>query len=294
MHDAVERLGTFDASDGAEEPALVASAVEFLLEGLHLAAAAEQGPRSRRRDVPAVSGRADPTTMAFLTPDPRAPRPQRSARRRRASPSLAGRRPLPRVGRLAGRPGPDADEIVDALADDLLERRRPGRGAPRTSWSAAVGAAIRHAATCAGSGTSSTGCATAGASCSGRASSRDPLADVRRELDEIVDLERAGVQRRLDETEPGFEPVPRPATSVGADAPPPTRSCSACSAAIAAKRLDSLDALPPDVGARIRGLQDYDFLDGDARERFEELVDRLRRQRARPDRRRACRTRSGR
>ena len=36
MHDAVARLGTFDVSDGAEEPALVASAVEFLLEGLHL------------------------------------------------------------------------------------------------------------------------------------------------------------------------------------------------------------------------------------------------------------------
>ncbi|HEX5826062.1 MAG TPA: hypothetical protein VFY23_00955, partial [Candidatus Limnocylindrales bacterium] len=36
MREAVERLGTFDASDGGEEPALVASAVEFLLEGLHL------------------------------------------------------------------------------------------------------------------------------------------------------------------------------------------------------------------------------------------------------------------
>ena len=36
LRDAVERLGTFDATDGAEEPALVASAVEFLLEGLHL------------------------------------------------------------------------------------------------------------------------------------------------------------------------------------------------------------------------------------------------------------------
>jgi magnesium chelatase subunit I len=36
MRDAVQRLGTFDASDGLEEPALVASAVEFLLEGLHL------------------------------------------------------------------------------------------------------------------------------------------------------------------------------------------------------------------------------------------------------------------
>jgi magnesium chelatase subunit I len=34
---AVDKLGTFDVTDGAEEPAVVASAVEFLLEGLHLA-----------------------------------------------------------------------------------------------------------------------------------------------------------------------------------------------------------------------------------------------------------------
>ncbi len=36
LHDAVRGLGTFDVTDGAEEPAVVASAVEFLLEGLHL------------------------------------------------------------------------------------------------------------------------------------------------------------------------------------------------------------------------------------------------------------------
>ena len=35
--DAVRGLGAFDVTDGAEEPAVVASAVEFLLEGLHLA-----------------------------------------------------------------------------------------------------------------------------------------------------------------------------------------------------------------------------------------------------------------
>ncbi|MBA2757919.1 MAG: sigma 54-interacting transcriptional regulator [Chloroflexi bacterium] len=37
MGAAVHALGAFDATDGAEEPAVVASAVEFLLEGLHLA-----------------------------------------------------------------------------------------------------------------------------------------------------------------------------------------------------------------------------------------------------------------
>jgi magnesium chelatase subunit I len=36
LTEAVRRLGTFDVTDGAEEPAVVASAVEFLLEGLHL------------------------------------------------------------------------------------------------------------------------------------------------------------------------------------------------------------------------------------------------------------------
>ena len=37
LAEAVRGLGAFDVTDGAEEPAVVASAVEFLLEGLHLA-----------------------------------------------------------------------------------------------------------------------------------------------------------------------------------------------------------------------------------------------------------------
>jgi magnesium chelatase subunit I len=36
LEDAERRLGALDAADGAAEPALVASGVEFLLEGLHL------------------------------------------------------------------------------------------------------------------------------------------------------------------------------------------------------------------------------------------------------------------
>ena len=47
---------------------------------------------------------------------------------------------------------------------------------------------------------------------------------------------------------------------------------------VAARRLDQLDALPPDVGERIRGLQDYDFLEPGARERFDDLVKRLQQQ----------------
>jgi len=36
LFEAVRGTGAFDVTDGAEEPAVVASAVEFLLEGLHL------------------------------------------------------------------------------------------------------------------------------------------------------------------------------------------------------------------------------------------------------------------
>jgi magnesium chelatase subunit I len=36
LHEAIRRLGTFDVTDGAEEPGVVASGVEFILEGLHL------------------------------------------------------------------------------------------------------------------------------------------------------------------------------------------------------------------------------------------------------------------
>src|SRR5207244_3611441 len=47
---------------------------------------------------------------------------------------------------------------------------------------------------------------------------------------------------------------------------------------MAAKRLDQLDALPPDVGGRIRGLEAYDFMEPAARDRFNALVERLRKQ----------------
>jgi len=92
------------------------------------------------------------------------------------------------------------------------------------------------------------------------------LGDIRRELEEIVAEERTGVERRLD----------RAAVTSGDEA------TAAQDAQLrdmlrdaAARRLDQLDGLPSDVGERIRGLQDYDFLEPNARERFDDLVKRL-------------------
>ncbi len=46
----------------------------------------------------------------------------------------------------------------------------------------------------------------------------------------------------------------------------------------AARRLDQLEALPRDVGGRIQALEEYDFMEPAARDRFQALTDRLRRQ----------------
>ncbi|HXG39757.1 MAG TPA: VWA domain-containing protein, partial [Candidatus Limnocylindrales bacterium] len=46
---------------------------------------------------------------------------------------------------------------------------------------------------------------------------------------------------------------------------------------MASRRLERLDALPSDVGGRIRELQDYDFVEPAARQRFADLLERLRR-----------------
>ncbi len=95
----------------------------------------------------------------------------------------------------------------------------------------------------------------------------DVLGDIRRELTEIVELERAGVQQRLDRS---GEQGSAADTDAAADA-----ELRGMLRDLAAKRLDRLDALPQDIGERIRDLREYDFMEPDARTRFDDLVERL-------------------
>jgi uncharacterized protein with von Willebrand factor type A (vWA) domain len=118
----------------------------------------------------------------------------------------------------------------------------------------------------------------------------DVLGDIRRELEEIVAQERAGVERRLERSSaaPADRPdaaptdpaavADLPATAADPTTPaaePPDPALQKMLRDVAAKRLDQLDALPRDVGERIRDLREYDFLEPDARERFNDLVERL-------------------
>jgi len=95
---------------------------------------------------------------------------------------------------------------------------------------------------------------------------RDVLADVRQELDDIVAQERAGIERRLDE-------AASPKDDTASDA-----ALRAMLRDAAARRIDQLDALPRDIGGRIRKLEEYDFMEPAARDRFNELTERLRKQ----------------
>ena len=91
----------------------------------------------------------------------------------------------------------------------------------------------------------------------------DVLGDVRAELKSIIESEREGIDRRL-------------ASAAEAGAAPSPELADLLRGTIA-RRLDRLDALPEDLGERIRALQEYDFLEPPARERFDALVERLRR-----------------
>jgi uncharacterized protein with von Willebrand factor type A (vWA) domain len=95
---------------------------------------------------------------------------------------------------------------------------------------------------------------------------RDVLADVRQELEDIVAEERAGIERRLDEA------------ATPPDGSPSDPALRAMLRDAAARRIDQLDNLPRDVGGRIRELEQYDFMESAARDRFNELTERLRKQ----------------
>jgi uncharacterized protein with von Willebrand factor type A (vWA) domain len=96
------------------------------------------------------------------------------------------------------------------------------------------------------------------------------LDDIKRKLDDIIRTEREGIDRRLTETREGAQ---------RGDVPPgPARKFER----LAARNREALDALPPDPAGRIRELQKYDFVDPEAKRKFEELLNSLREQALRP------------
>jgi uncharacterized protein with von Willebrand factor type A (vWA) domain len=96
------------------------------------------------------------------------------------------------------------------------------------------------------------------------------LDDIRKKLDEILKAERQGIDRRLDEARQGAQKgqVPKPTLDKFEK--------------MAERNKGELDRMPPDPAGRIRELQEYDFIDPEAKKQFEELLASLREQAMKP------------
>src|SRR5436853_389428 len=80
--------------------------------------------------------------------------------------------------------------------------------------------------------------------------------DIADQLDEVVDMEREGIDRRVDE-----------ATRSG------DQRRQELVEDVAEERRRQLEEMPPDLAGRVQAMQNYEFMDDAARERFEELMD---------------------
>jgi uncharacterized protein with von Willebrand factor type A (vWA) domain len=93
----------------------------------------------------------------------------------------------------------------------------------------------------------------------------DVLGDLRRQLQDVLDTERRGIDRRVEDARQAAR---------GGD--PAAETHHRELERIAAERRAALDALPEDLGGAVRGLQDYQFVDPEAWQKFQELMLRLR------------------
>lgn len=122
---------------------------------------------------------------------------------------------------------------------------------------------------------------------------------IKEKLDEVLRTEREGIQRRLDQArgEQGDEQPGDSRQQSGPDAENasddgdqksssqqdqggdrPTEDMLRMIESIAARKQQQLDELPGDVPGAIKGLNDYDFMDPEAREKFQELLQMLQQQ----------------
>ena len=85
--------------------------------------------------------------------------------------------------------------------------------------------------------------------------------DIANRLDEIVEEERAGIDRRVDEAQQSGD-----------------KRREELLEELGRQRREQLEQLPPDLAGRVSDLQEYDWMDDGARRHFEELMEELKQQ----------------
>jgi len=97
--------------------------------------------------------------------------------------------------------------------------------------------------------------------------------DLKERLQDIIDTERQGIERRLEEARQQAE-----------DSPEEERGQNEALRNLLEQRanrnLDKLDNLPEGIGGQLRELMEYDFMDPEAQRKFQELLDMLKSQMA--------------
>jgi uncharacterized protein with von Willebrand factor type A (vWA) domain len=93
------------------------------------------------------------------------------------------------------------------------------------------------------------------------------MEDIQQRLEEVVQTERQGIQRRLDQ-----------ASAPDADGQQPDPSLRQMLEKIAGQKQQALDRLPPDPAGQIKSLSNYDFMDQVARQKFDDLMKMLQQQ----------------
>ena len=92
----------------------------------------------------------------------------------------------------------------------------------------------------------------------GRYNLDSTVEQLREKVQDVIDTEKKGIERRQGESA--------------------TPEAKKLMDRIARQRNEQLDRLPDDLGGRVKGLRDYEFVDDEARQKFEELIQGLQKQ----------------
>ncbi len=106
--------------------------------------------------------------------------------------------------------------------------------------------------------------------------------DIRERLEKIKETERAGIDRKVDEgrkaMDEGNASEQDPSSSESHPSAAEQQAFQKMLESMAARRKEQLDNLPPDLSGQIKGLKEYDFMDPDARQQFQDLMNMLEQQ----------------
>jgi len=99
------------------------------------------------------------------------------------------------------------------------------------------------------------------------------LDDIRHRLDDVVKTEREGIERRLSEARKRYEE--EKAGQAGDLTPEAQEELLKVLENLAARSLQFLDNLPQELGGAIKELASYEFMDSEAKRKFDELMEML-------------------